>query len=107
MAWRPSAGYDYNPLLKMVERNDPCICGSGKKWKKCCMDKIPQLVDDNTAMDIREAPTLEAAIEAHDAGIERFRKYQESKLKKAEQPAQDASDPANADVAADSDGSTP
>ncbi|MDP2338952.1 MAG: SEC-C metal-binding domain-containing protein [Bacteroidota bacterium] len=22
-----------------VERNDPCPCGSGKKYKKCCMDK--------------------------------------------------------------------
>jgi len=20
-------------------RNDPCICGSGKKYKKCCIDK--------------------------------------------------------------------
>jgi HEAT repeat protein len=22
-----------------VGRNDPCPCGSGKKWKKCCIDK--------------------------------------------------------------------
>ncbi|MCL2267919.1 MAG: YchJ family protein [Chitinispirillia bacterium] len=22
-----------------VNRNDPCPCGSGKKYKKCCMDK--------------------------------------------------------------------
>jgi Mlc titration factor MtfA (ptsG expression regulator) len=22
-----------------IERNDPCPCGSGKKFKKCCMDK--------------------------------------------------------------------
>lgn len=21
----------------MAGRNDPCPCGSGKKWKKCCM----------------------------------------------------------------------
>jgi uncharacterized protein YecA (UPF0149 family) len=21
---------------KKVERNDPCPCGSGKKYKKCC-----------------------------------------------------------------------
>ena len=21
---------------KNVSRNDPCPCGSGKKWKKCC-----------------------------------------------------------------------
>lgn len=24
---------------KTVGRNDPCPCGSGKKYKKCCMDK--------------------------------------------------------------------
>jgi len=23
-----------------IGRNQPCICGSGKKWKKCCMKKI-------------------------------------------------------------------
>lgn len=22
-----------------VGRNDPCICGSGKKYKKCCLNK--------------------------------------------------------------------
>jgi uncharacterized protein len=21
-----------------VGRNDPCLCGSGKKFKKCCLD---------------------------------------------------------------------
>jgi len=24
-----------------VGRNDPCPCGSGKKYKKCCLNKIP------------------------------------------------------------------
>jgi len=24
-----------------VGRNDPCPCGSGKKFKKCCLDKVP------------------------------------------------------------------
>jgi hypothetical protein len=28
-----------NPL-KHVGRNDPCPCGSGKKFKKCCLDKV-------------------------------------------------------------------
>lgn len=23
-----------------VGRNDPCPCGSGKKYKKCCEDKV-------------------------------------------------------------------
>jgi len=25
----------------MIGRNDPCWCGSGKKWKKCCYPKQP------------------------------------------------------------------
>ena len=29
---------DENPFSK-VGRNDPCPCGSGKKYKKCCIDK--------------------------------------------------------------------
>lgn len=24
-------------ILNLPGRNDPCICGSGKKYKKCCM----------------------------------------------------------------------
>ena len=26
--------------LPSVGRNDPCICGSGKKYKKCCLQKM-------------------------------------------------------------------
>ena len=25
------------PATKKIHRNDPCYCGSGKKFKKCCM----------------------------------------------------------------------
>ncbi|MCK4891323.1 MAG: SEC-C domain-containing protein [Candidatus Pacebacteria bacterium] len=25
--------------VKKIGRNDPCPCGSGKKYKKCCMGK--------------------------------------------------------------------
>lgn len=25
--------------MKEIGRNDPCFCGSGKKYKKCCIDK--------------------------------------------------------------------
>lgn len=32
-------------MQSAMNRNDPCSCGSGKKYKKCCMDK--QLVDQN------------------------------------------------------------
>lgn len=25
--------------MKKLDRNDPCHCGSGLKYKKCCLDK--------------------------------------------------------------------
>ena len=25
--------------MKLIGRNDPCFCGSGKKYKKCCIEK--------------------------------------------------------------------
>jgi hypothetical protein len=28
--------------LRNVGRNDPCPCGSGKKFKKCCLDRAPE-----------------------------------------------------------------
>jgi hypothetical protein len=34
-------GFDHGPAVnpfKNVGRNDPCPCGSGKKFKKCCLD---------------------------------------------------------------------
>jgi hypothetical protein len=38
--------YDYSPpvipylnTMPKTGRNDPCTCGSGKKYKKCCLDK--------------------------------------------------------------------
>jgi hypothetical protein len=32
-----------------IERNAPCHCGSGKKYKKCCMAKSAQ-ISSSTAM---------------------------------------------------------
>lgn len=29
----------------MIGRNDPCICGSGKKYKKCCLGKNEESLD--------------------------------------------------------------
>lgn len=26
--------------VKKIGRNDPCLCGSGKKFKKCCWSKF-------------------------------------------------------------------
>lgn len=32
-------GYQYSPLMA-IPRNAKCVCQSGKKWKKCCMEKL-------------------------------------------------------------------
>ena len=33
------------PKVAKVGRNDPCPCGSGKKYKKCCMPKNEEIID--------------------------------------------------------------
>jgi uncharacterized protein len=37
--WRPQPTTPAINPFKGVGRNDPCPCGSGKKFKKCCLDK--------------------------------------------------------------------
>src|SRR5690606_7991642 len=32
---------------KRIGRNEPCPCGSGKKYKKCCIDKVDDLSFSN------------------------------------------------------------
>ena len=35
---RHHQGFRYSPLMPMnIGRNDPCHCGSGKKYKRCCI----------------------------------------------------------------------
>ena len=34
----PSFGYPPPRRVAKVGRNDPCPCGSGKKYKKCCLN---------------------------------------------------------------------
>jgi hypothetical protein len=36
--WNGSLGTPYREPLRHVGRNDPCPCGSGKKFKKCCLN---------------------------------------------------------------------
>jgi len=52
-----------NPF-KGVGRNDPCPCGSGKKFKKCCLvtarlgSIIPEIPEDRRAHENRMVPIL-------------------------------------------------
>jgi hypothetical protein len=40
-------------------RNDPCPCGSGLKWKKCCADKEAAAVAARNAEVLGAAPTAD------------------------------------------------
>lgn len=44
------------------KRNDPCHCGSGKKYKKCCMQTETALLGDDILRVVRQlCPRLESA----------------------------------------------
>ncbi len=51
------------PIPKLG-RNDPCHCGSGKKYKKCCYDKDQALLRDasqyagTTRSELKRQPGL-------------------------------------------------
>ena len=53
--------------MNKVGRNDPCPCGSGKKFKKCCLDKPYQ-------------PSAELLAD-FELGQQRIREYEEEQTK--------------------------
>lgn len=85
--------------MAKIGRNDPCLCGSGKKYKRCCLAKVEQaerqalaaavepdpnhlgLCDDcydelaaasNAVLDLVDAGKLDAAEQAAHKLLERF-----------------------------------
>lgn len=54
-----------NPETARPERNDPCHCGSGRKYKQCCLEK-----DEAEARAVRTAAAAEAPASAAVAGTE-------------------------------------
>ena len=42
-----------------VGRNDPCYCGSLKKYKKCCLDKDRETYASDTITSIRREGLIE------------------------------------------------
>jgi hypothetical protein len=38
--------------VSLVPRNAPCPCGSGLKYKRCCLDREPELVQKAEALEI-------------------------------------------------------
>lgn len=51
--------------VKKIGRNDPCPCGSGKKYKKCC--QLTETIKQIPALPLT-IPELQQAIKYHQAG---------------------------------------
>lgn len=49
-------------------RNEPCSCGSGRKYKRCCLEK-----DDGVASAARAAAAVEAAAQSEVVPADRTR----------------------------------
>jgi hypothetical protein len=45
----------------VLGRNDPCHCGSGKKYKQCHLDKDEAVAREARAKATDEAPAVESA----------------------------------------------
>jgi len=56
--------------MKKAGRNDPCVCGSGKKFKKCCESKMlagrfmAAKVDTTSASQIQKTVGLASFFQA-------------------------------------------
>ncbi|MFB8374767.1 SEC-C metal-binding domain-containing protein [Paenibacillus taichungensis] len=50
--------------MSKVGRNDLCPCGSGKKYKKCCLGKEPSAVESILGLISTEQPVEEASIQS-------------------------------------------
>jgi len=70
-----------NHSQEKVGRNDPCPCGSGKKYKKCCpsqqsdnsegyIELIPDKLSGNKDSGINQAPAQKADLQEVQTGVE-------------------------------------
>jgi hypothetical protein len=66
MLWSPDEGPAVN-RYKDVGRNDPCPCGSGKKFKKCCLGKADVLAASDAHKRVEPDAGLEDAFSSEPA----------------------------------------
>jgi hypothetical protein len=57
-------------------RNDPCPCGSGRKYKQCCLEKDEAAAREARARAAAEAPEPDAAEQATAAKAPKHQTYQ-------------------------------
>lgn len=58
-------GYQWNPLRRMLSKNAPCLCRSGRKFKRCCEGKLIKVVPENVALMILHSGSIERAAEIY------------------------------------------
>src|SRR5665811_1873097 len=54
--------------MKKIGRNDPCPCGSGKKYKQCCRSLGEVQAASAHAVDTSIAKAIQTALKHHQAG---------------------------------------
>ena len=54
--------------MEKVGRNDLCLCGSGRKYKHCCLGKDARPAETQGFTDVSIEKQLQAAIEHHQSG---------------------------------------
>ncbi len=52
--WFPADGRLWNPLREFP-RNMPCFCGSGNKFKRCCMKNLEDTVEPQQLAPLKKA----------------------------------------------------
>jgi hypothetical protein len=69
---RPGGGVS-SPNMSLHPRNAPCPCGSGRKYKKCCLDREPELRRQAEALEeVLALPALFPLLRPIDAEFERW-----------------------------------
>lgn len=73
-----SSGGPTRRAVAHVGRNDPCPCGSGKKYKKCCHDKDQDRLHFSTSVAGKTYAELRQEMEAHVTAeqLEKMRPYE-------------------------------
>jgi hypothetical protein len=77
-----SEGYTMRRAVERVGRNDPCPCGSGKKYKKCCHDKDQKRLHQSSEIAGVTQEELRASPEPYlnERRIEEMRAHELAKL---------------------------
>ncbi len=71
--------------MAKVGRNDPCPCGSGKKFKRCCLERVEaeeraeqlRAESERLAAERDEGPTIAAVLERARAALQESRAFEE------------------------------